>query len=220
MANVFSKDRYNDPDGKVVTDKTFYLVMSATLLFGFLVNALEVAFMTEIFLSWNPVVFFIVYAVMAFSGVLINAFSRNPIVSFIGYCLVILPLGALLSIVVPAYSSSTVLSAFIATSLITAAMTLFAAIKPDIFLSLWKVLSLCLFISIIWSVIAMFFMSSSYVILDWFVVVIFSGYIGLDVSFAAKRPKTLDNAVDSACALYLDIINIFVRLLAIFGRNK
>ena len=34
-----------------------------------------------------------------------------------------------------------------------------------------------------------------------------------DWAKAQEKPKTLDNAVDSAVDLYLDIINLFVRLL-------
>ena len=86
---------------------------------------------------------------------------------------------------------------------------------------MWKVLSISLFVALIWSIINMFtgFASTSMVWLDWIVVLIFCCYVGFDVSLARNRPKTLDNAVDSACGLYLDLINIFIRLLAIFGRN-
>ncbi|KGK42996.1 hypothetical protein LH51_02440, partial [Nitrincola sp. A-D6] len=43
-----------------------------------------------------------------------------------------------------------------------------------------------------------------------------SGNLGLEY---AQIPKTLDNAVDSAAALYMDIINLFLRILRILGRK-
>ena len=49
---------------------------------------------------------------------------------------------------------------------------------------------------------------------DWVVALIFCGYIGYDWVEAQNKYKTLDNAVDSAMDLYLDIINLFVRLLS------
>ena len=54
----------------------------------------------------------------------------------------------------------------------------------------------------------------------WIVVVAFCGYIGYDWAIAQRRRRTVDAAVDSACALYLDIINVFIRLLAIAGRRS
>ncbi len=56
-------------------------------------------------------------------------------------------------------------------------------------------------------------------IIDWIVVLIFCGYIGYDWGRANAIPKTLDNAVDSAAALYMDIINLFIRILRIMGRR-
>jgi len=55
---------------------------------------------------------------------------------------------------------------------------------------------------------------------DWAVSFIFCGYIGYDWGRACRIPKTLDNAVDSAAAIYMDIINLFVRVLRILGRRK
>jgi FtsH-binding integral membrane protein len=55
---------------------------------------------------------------------------------------------------------------------------------------------------------------------DWLVVCLFSCYIGFDISFAKNRPRTLDNAIDSACGLYLDIVNLFLRILMIIARNR
>jgi FtsH-binding integral membrane protein len=56
--------------------------------------------------------------------------------------------------------------------------------------------------------------------LDWAVVLIFCGYIGYDWGKAQRQEKTIDNAVDSAAAIYMDIINLFLRILRILGRKK
>lgn len=222
MASIFSKDRYALKGGeKIISDRAFYLTISLILLFGFVVNAAEVIFLSEYFLTWNPFVFIVVYFVMAIAGVVINAFSRNPVVSFIGYCLVVLPIGAVLSLVVPAYSMNVVRAAFFATVCLAVVFILLSMLYPSVFLSIWKVLSLSLLIGLIFSLVNMLtgFFSTAMVWLDWLIVLIFCCYVGFDVSLARSRPRTLDNAVDSACGLYLDLINIFIRLLAIFGRN-
>ena len=219
--SIFKKDRYNNIDSKLISDRAFYVVVAAALFFGFAVNALEVWLLYDVVVHWNMLVFFIVYLVMAVAGVCINAFSRNPLLSFIGYCLVVLPIGAALALIVPVYSFAVVRSAILVTAILAAVFILLALLYPRVFYSMWKVLSISLFVALIWSIINMFtgFASTSMVWLDWIVVLIFCCYVGFDVSLARNRPKTLDNAVDSACGLYLDLINIFIRLLAIFGRN-
>lgn len=222
MALSFSNKRYEDVgDAKILSDRTFYFVMALTLMFGFGVNALEVWLLAEYFAGWNVWVFFIVYLVMAIGGVCLNIFSRNPVLSFLGYCMVVLPVGAALSLTVPAYLFATVQSAFTVTLLLAAAFALMAVLWPNVFYSMWKVLAISLLVALIWQIVSLLtgIGRSTLVWVDWIVVLIFCCYVGFDVSLAKSRPKTLDNAVDSACGLYLDLINIFIRLLAIFGRN-
>jgi FtsH-binding integral membrane protein len=219
MAITAFKDRYNT-DGKLISDRAFYCVVAATLFFGFFVNAIEVIFLFDFFASWNVFVFTIVYIVMALAGVLINVISRNPIISFIGYCMVVLPIGALLSLVLPLYGYYVVRSAFLACAFVTGAMVLLAIVYPKIFYSMIQIVGLCLLIALIYQFIAIFTGFGIGGIIDWLIVLLFCCYIGLDVSYARNRPKTLDNAVDSACGLYLDIINLFIRLLAIISRNS
>ena len=225
--SIFKKDRYNIENQKLVSDRAFYLVVAAVLFFGFIVNAIEVLCFADAIFEFvatgaNLVWFYIIYFVMAIAGVCINAFSRKPFLSFIGYCLVVLPIGAVFALVVPAYSFGVVRSAFVVTAILAVVFGLLAVLYPRVFYSMWKVLSISLLVALIWSIIAMFtgaYFSSSYVWLDWIVVLIFCCYIGFDISLAKTRPKTMDNAVDSACGLYLDIINVFLRLLIIFGRH-
>jgi len=49
---------------------------------------------------------------------------------------------------------------------------------------------------------------------------IFTLYIGYDWHKAQMYPKTLDNAVDCALDLYLDIINLLLDLLRIIAKVK
>ena len=49
---------------------------------------------------------------------------------------------------------------------------------------------------------------------------LFSLYIGYDVYRSQQFPHTVDNAIDCAVDLYLDIINLFLNLLRIFGKSS
>ena len=57
------------------------------------------------------------------------------------------------------------------------------------------------------------------IVTDWIAAGLFSLYIGYDIYRSQQFPKTLDNAVDSALDIYMDIANLFIRLLDILGRK-
>ncbi|MBE7089000.1 MAG: hypothetical protein E7370_05775 [Clostridiales bacterium] len=208
------------PDVKYLSDKAFYAVIGATLLLGFAINAIEVTFFAQYFATWNPMVFFIVYFVSAIVGVCLNVFSQKPAISFIGYLLVVAPIGMALSLVVPATSIAIVRSAVLATVLLSAIFIILAIAYPKFFSSLFRVLSLSLIVALVFQLIAIFTGFGNNSFLDWIVVLIFSCYVGADVAYATRRPKTLDGAIDSACGIYLDLVNIFIRLLAILSRRR
>ena len=91
---------------------------------------------------------------------------------------------------------------------------------PVFFNKIARALSFSLIIVIIVELIEIFVFQIHHGIIDWIVVVIFCGYVGLDWSRANQIPKTLDNAVDSAASLYMDIIILFLRILRIMGRRN
>ena len=57
-------------------------------------------------------------------------------------------------------------------------------------------------------------------IYEYVFVGIFSLYIGYDWARANTCARTVDNAIDLAANLYLDIINLFLRILEIMGKRK
>jgi FtsH-binding integral membrane protein len=57
-------------------------------------------------------------------------------------------------------------------------------------------------------------------VLDWIGVVLFSAYVIFDMNRAMRLPRTLDNSIDAAVAVYLDFANLFVRLLSLLGQRR
>lgn len=218
------KSKHN-PNAKYLSDKAYYLTIAATLFFGFIVNAVEVTFFADHIRMWNPVVFFVVYLVGALGGILLNVLSTKPALSFLGYLMVVIPLGMLLSLIVPVTSFTAVRSAFLVTTLLTLIFGILAIACPKIFNSIFGVVSIALGVALLYQFVAIFFpIGGGYLgantVLDWLIVILFCCYIGWDIWVAANRPKTLDSAIDAACGLYIHIINLFVRLLAIFSRRR
>ena len=196
-----------------LSGKTYNTIIGLILLWGFAVNAIMCTFFQDVFSSWNPTAVLIGYFVAAIIGIFMSEFSDNSIVSFIGYNLVVLPIGIVLSISLKDYYVSSFTQAFILTTLITLLMIIISSIKPEIFESMGSTLFICLSGVIVIELIMMFVGIVTPQWWDWLVALLFCGYIGYEWSKGQEKRKTLDNAVDSAVDLYLDIINLFVRLL-------
>lgn len=194
--------------------RAYNIAIGLILLWGFVINIIMCACCTEIFMQWNPVAIIIGYFVIAIAGIFLSESSRNAFVSFIGYNMVVVPVGVVLSIFLTDYDQISVMNALITTVAITLLMILLGSIFPQIFLSMGRVLFVCLTGVVICELIFLLIGFSTPSIWDWIVALIFCGYIGYDWAEAQTKPRTLDNAVDSVVALYLDIVNLFIRLLS------
>ena len=196
----------------------YNLIIGACLLYGFVINALMVKFLSPMFMGINPLVFLIAYFVLCIAGIFMSR-SNSPLVSFIGYNFVVVPIGALLAISLPYYSTELILTAIVLTGVVVAVMMLLASLFPNLFSRIGSALFIALSVSIIANFIAML-LGYNGEVFSWIFVIIFSLYIGYDWYRAQQFPKTLDNAIDCVLDLYLDIINLFLRILEILSRRK
>jgi FtsH-binding integral membrane protein len=218
------EERLNSGLSDQVSVRTFNTVMLLTLLWGFGVNALMVAYFTMPILrllsgiSYTWVL--IGYLVFALGGVFISAKSTNPWISFLGYNLLVMPIGVVLCLMLPGIPVAIVTKALLLTGLVTATMTLLGLVRPQLFLGLGRTLLIALVVGILAELVATFLFHYTGSVFDWLFVILFSGYIGYDVAKSQMYPKTVDNAVDCALDIYLDIINIFIRLLALLSRKE
>jgi FtsH-binding integral membrane protein len=209
-----------DSTGAEISRNVYNLIIGLTLGWGFFVNYCMIqAIPADVIVGINPWVFFIGYFASCFLGVYLFQTSSNPAVSFIGYNLVVVPLGFIVDIVVAQYQPALVLEAIQMTGAVTLLMMVLGTLFPAFFKRIAGALTIALLCVIVVELIATFFLHKQYGIIDWIVVVIFCGYIGYDWGRANSIPPTIDNAIDSAASLYLDIINLFLRILRILGRR-
>jgi FtsH-binding integral membrane protein len=217
-SDVFDRTR---PKGALVSPATYNLVIGLTLCWGFLVNWLIVKQIdTQTLLSIPVLFFFIAYFASCFLGIYLFNTYTEPAISFIGYNFVVVPFGLVLNIVISRYDPTLVLEAIQVTALVTIVMMLLGAAFPDFFKSISTTLLISLFAMIFIELFQIFVLGRVNEWVDWVVAIIFCGYIGYDWGRANQIPKTTDNAIDSAAAIYMDIINLFVRILRILGRRK
>ncbi len=225
--SVFStrkEERLNSGVGDQISVRRYNAVMLLTLLWGFLVNTVMVYYFAipimRLLSGVGPLWIFIGYFVLAIAGIAISARSTNPWISFLGYNLLVLPIGVLLCLILPGIPVAIVTKALLLTGIVTATMTLLGLVAPNIFLGMGRTLFIALIVGILAELVATFLFHYTGTAFDWIFVVLFSGYIGYDVAKSQIYPKTVDNAVDCALDIYLDIINIFIRLLALLSRKE
>ena len=225
--SVFSarkEERLNSGVGDQISARRYNAVMLLTLLWGFLVNTVMVYYFAipimRLLSGVGPLWIFIGYFVLAIAGIAISARSTNPWISFLGYNLLVLPIGVLLCLILPGIPVAIVTKALLLTGIVTATMTLLGLVAPNVFLGMGRTLFIALIVGILAELVATFLFHYTGTAFDWIFVVLFSAYIGYDVAKSQIYPKTVDNAVDCALDIYLDIINIFIRLLALLSRKE
>lgn len=221
MQNAVFNRSESESSGARISASLYNLVIGLVLCWGFLVNWFMVKNIpVESIANINPLLFFGGYIASCFFGMYLCAKSDSPFVSFIGYNFVVVPFGLIINLVVSQYEPELVLQAMQVTGMVTFLMMILGTIFPRFFQKIGGALAITLLIVIVVEVIQIFIFKVHHGILDWAVAAIFCGYIGYDWSRANQIPKTVDNAIDSAAALYIDIINLFIRILRIMGRRR
>ena len=206
-------------EGTLLSDNTYNMAIGLTLLWGIVINIGMAYFLTPYIIRLDPRIVIIGYLAASFGSLFVIAKSHNPAISFLGFTVLACAMGMLLTFFLTAYTTSTIYSAFLATGIIVVSMLIVSTLFPAFFLSLGRVLIFALIGSIAVELIGGLIFHLSLGIMDYVIVVIFAGYIGFDWAKAQAYPKTLDNAVDSAADIYVDIVNIFIRILSIMGRK-
>ncbi|MBI4403930.1 MAG: US12 family protein [Deltaproteobacteria bacterium] len=206
----------------IISDRAYNILIGAVLCWGFWLNWLIVRYIpAESVVGIDFRLFLLLYFASCFLGIYLFNKSQKPMVSFVGYNLVVVPFGFVINVVVSRYDSSLVLEAIQITAVVTISMMIVGTIFPAFFRAIARVLFFSLLFVIIFELVGLFFFHRPEIPwIDWTVAIIFCGYIGLDWGRANQIPKTVDNAIDSAAAIYMDIINLFLRILRILGRKK
>jgi FtsH-binding integral membrane protein len=176
--------------------------------------------------SWGYLGFAVGVLAVALIGVYVAYRSDSPAVSLFGYALVAGPFGLLLGPFVAMYETSSIVKVFALTAMIVLVLGLIGAIIPDD-LSSWGVPLLGALLLLIGGYFIIpilgFFgipVTGAMTALDWVALIVFGALVLFDLNRAVRIPYTMDNAIDSAVAIYLDFINIFIRILRLMGKKK
>lgn len=212
-----------------ISDQKFNLILGGCLLWGFIINCILCTVFSDSILALalnNYVVFLLMYFVLVIAGCLMVNKSDNPAVSFAGYNLIVIPIGMIISMSLSVYVAvgyaNIIPTAFGITAVVTLTMMVLSSAFPDFFASntMGKILGITLLVTIIIEILLWITGAASLGIIDYIVVLVFCGYIGYDWAKANMGEKTVDKAVDAAAMLYVDIANLFLRIMRILARSQ
>ena len=113
-----------------------------------------------------------------------------------------------------------ILNAILTTIGVTVVMIIAGQVFPGVFMSMGRALVVALSALIVVEIIMLIAGWSEPGFVDIIAAIIFSGLIGYDWAIAQSRPHTVDGAVDACAGLYLDVINLFLRIESSSSRRR
>jgi FtsH-binding integral membrane protein len=153
--------------------------------------------------------------------------SRNVPLQLIGYALIILPTGWIMGPLAKLYQFDSVIMAV----WITVAVTVFLGIVGAMWHSSvahwggYLLTALLVLIIVELASIVMIIITGQkshlrqlLAVTDWVAIAIFCGFVFYDMNQAVRMPSNASNAIYSAIAMYLNIINLWARILARTGK--
>lgn len=205
-----------------ISERAFNLIIGGVLAWGFFLNYIMVALFGDRIAYFaarmNPFAYLLIYIVLVLIGSAMIA-RPSPILSFIGYNLIAVPIGVVLCGALAGIDPSIIETSVLLTAIITLSFMIASVLFPGFFLSIGRVLFFSLLFTLLGELITMIFFRRGFMY-EWLYAGIFSLYIGYDWARANTCARTVDNAIDLSASLYLDIINLFLRVLRIVARNN
>ena len=217
---MLKTDVYDRSGSDTMTRSVFYFVMGCVLAWGFTATYI----VSEMTTDWKPgtIEFLLIGLGLPLVGIFMSV-SESALISFVGYNLVVIPFGAILGPVLAAYELAKpgiVSEAAMLTGIVTVVMAISGLFFPNFYRSLGGALFGALLALLVVSVASMFVPAlREFTVIHYMAAGLFALYIGYDMWRASDVPATLDNAVDVCISLYLDIINLFLRILRILGKK-
>lgn len=216
-------------EGKQVNDlmvKTFTrmftgLLLTAIVALGMYFSGAYITVLTG--MSYSVFAILELVVVLAFS--LLYKKASPGVVSALFYTYAIIN-GITMSVIFAAFDMTTIFVAFITAAALFGALAVYGHSSEKDLTNWGTILGIALIVGVIFSIVNLFLRSTMLdIIVDWAILLLFCGITIYDVnkikviseSFSCEPDKLY---IYCAMDLYLDFINIFIRLVSILGRNN
>lgn len=209
-----------------ISVRAYNLIMAGLIFAGFLVMGAGALWSRtlsfQLMLVGNPMLWLFGPMVASIAGIImmsVAAARQSTPLSFAGFALFVAGFGITAGVNLSLYDLPTVNTAFFATAGITAVAGVAGMAFPSFFQRIGGIL-LSVLIGVFLVEVVLMFMGVQQTVTDWIMVAVFSGFIAYDFNLAARLEPTVPNAVLSASNLFVDIVNVLLRLLRIFSRDN
>jgi len=216
-------------DTTSVWERTGESTMSANLYafwitFWTAVGIATSALAASLALSWEySLVLFVPAFIASIVGILIAHNNDDPLISIGGYLLLTVSFGAITGPVVAMYTPASVARILFLTTVVVIGLGIAGAILPKSLENWWSWLFGGLLLLLAGQVLLPLTaylgvpVGNAMTLWDWAGVALFSGFVLFDLNRAMRIPYTMNNAIDAAVEVYLDFINLLLRLLSLLG---
>lgn len=211
---------------KRLSARTFNLVVSGLIFLGFCVMGLSTyitgtdGFLYSMSAGSSLGIMFgsLIFTIVGLVLMTIASGKQSAGLSIVGFILFVSSFGFISSLALVSYDLPTINTAFAATAAITFIFGALGVTFPEFFKRAAGV-GMGVILALVVVELVLMFMGVSQTITDYIVVIVFAGFIGYDTYMATQVEPTLPNAVLAASSLFVDIINVFLRILDIVGNR-
>ncbi len=213
------------PAPKLISRRLYNVVLTGLVVLSFVVMAACSYFTNTItfayFVIQNPLAYMLATIGGSIVGLICMSIGRskeNLALALVGYAVFSLTFGFTTSFALSYYSLASISMAFSATAGIMVVFGAAGIMFPQFFARIQGIICFGLLAMIVVELV-LIFLGVQQTFTDIVVVLLFCGFIGYDVYRAQADTPTLVNALWYAIELYLDIVNVLLRLLRIFGNR-
>jgi FtsH-binding integral membrane protein len=218
MKQLFETNVFNRNNNSTISERSFMGYIAGFISYGLVLTYIMASF----FAPPMPSMWYLIGVGLAIP--LIGCFiamSDNLPLSFLGYNMIVLPIGLCLGPIANFIDPQVIQDAALLTAIITGVMGFAGITYPNLFKNIGGALFYSLLGLVVVRVLQMFIPALAHLtIIDYIAAGIFSLYIGYDMYRSTTVGRTVGNALHIAVSLYLDIINLFLNLLSILNSSN
>lgn len=215
------------PASITISRRLYNLFTFSMVTVSFIITWLEYQFvngggLATVFERMNPFLYFVIFLGGTIGGLVVmsNGKSKQSVsVSLIGYALFTLTFGGSLSLLLTHYNVGTISYAFGITACISGIFLVAGVVFPEFFARLGRVLGLSLIALIVVELVSVVFLHANQTIFDYITILLFCGFLGYDSYRMSADDPTVPNAVFYATNIYIDVVNILIRVLNIIDNR-
>ena len=200
---------------------TFNLIQGGIVVIGLVINWILLVLLQDSIADLNPIIFGFIYIAIWIAGIVVATEVPNTFVVGIAYYMIVAPTGVLAASIIDLFSEKSgaevVLQTVVAVTCVAAAVTCFAAIKPELcenLLTLLGIGGLGLAAAIL--IVSLSGWEAS--VWAWLAAVFICFCFIYDMVHSQEFFKTVKNAIDCAVDIYLDTAFAIIKIpISLFG---